>query len=351
MSRVVQHIVRKLTLFHTKDLKPFRYLDLPQEIRFAILEYTDLVSPDAVQWRPRKTINNKTTSCLDCKDGWDITSNKSAFPCSCYSSPSTDIDNIQNYSCCGKCSPEDYSGICYCSGRGPICSSSCKCPNPGRALFFVNSQVRRDAIPIYYACNQILVTSYNSPVIRLVGSYVGELAVFGIHGMPKIELSLYLSSVARNALQHIRWLEWILPSSRRTYLLPRTTAWYDYLDTVLLMQNAMNLSRLTLTINIAQIGFYSEGYPNSMCMRMDENAWKWYESIILPMRCLGETGLKDFFVHLRWLDTIEGMRVQHEQDLERAVMGKDYSSSLRGKPVERAYSLHKRLEEEWQRAP
>jgi hypothetical protein len=347
MSRAVQHIVRKLTLFHTKDLKPFRYLDLPQEIRFAILEYTDLVSSDAVQWRPRKNINKATSSCMDCTDGWDITSNKSAFPCSCYSSPSTDIDNIHNYSCCGNCSQEDYSGICYCSGRGPICSSSCKCPYPGRALFSVNNQIRQDAIPIYYACNQILVTPYNSPVIRLVGRYVEEFAVNGIHGMPKIELSLYLSSVARNALQHIRWLEWILPSSQRSYLLPRTTAWYDYLDTILLMQNAMNLSGLTLTINIAQVGCYVEGGRNVMCMRMDENAWKWYESIILPMRCLGEAGLKDFFVHLRWLDTIEERRVHHEEDLERAVMGKDYHSSLRGKPVERAYSVHKRLYEEW----
>lgn len=232
----------------------------------------------------------------------------------------------------------------------PICSSSCKCPYPGRALFSVNSQVRQDAIPIYYACNQILVTPYNSPVIRLGGCNVQELAVNGIHGMPKIELSLYLSSIARNALQHIRWLEWILPSSQRSYLLPRTTAWYDYLDTILLMQNAMNLSGLTLTINIAQVGCYIDGYPNVMCMRMDKNAWNWYESIILPMRCLGEAGLKDFFVHLRWLDTIEGERVHHEQYLERAVMGKDYSSSLRGKPVERAYSLHKRFEEERQRA-
>jgi hypothetical protein len=346
ISRAVQDTVRKLTIFHAQNLKPFRYLDLPQEIRFAILEQTDLVCPDAVQWRPRKAIK-PSQSCIDCDEEYGLMSDMSTLPCSCCFSPSLDIDNVQWCPCCGNCSPEDHSGICYCSIRSPVCSSSCKCFFPRRTLLSVSSQVRRDAIAVYYACNQIRVTPYNSHSLRFAELHNGPLAVPGIHFMPKIELSLYLSSIARNALQHIRWLEWILPSSQRTYLLPRTSAWYDYLDTILLMKNGMNLSGLTFTINIAQSGLYVEGYSNRICrMPLNQDAWKWYETIILPMRCLGEAGLKDFFVHLRWHDIEKGRRAHHERDLERAVMGKDYSSPLRGKPAERLYSTIKRLREE-----
>lgn len=173
--------------------------------------------------------------------------------------------------------------------------------------------------------------------------------VTGIPCMPKIELSLYLSSIARSALQHIRWLEWILPSSQRNYLLPGTPAWFDYLDTILMMENAMNISALTFTINIAASGRCRDEYEYDKRMLLNEDAWRWYETIILPVRRLGEAGLKDFFVHLRSFDIEEGRRIHHEQDLERAAMGREYSSSNRGKPVERAHMMLRRLAEERER--
>ncbi|KAH8702921.1 hypothetical protein GQ44DRAFT_778365 [Phaeosphaeriaceae sp. PMI808] len=47
LSRHVQKAIQKLTFVRDVDPAPFRYLDLPQELRFAILEFTDLVSPNA----------------------------------------------------------------------------------------------------------------------------------------------------------------------------------------------------------------------------------------------------------------------------------------------------------------
>jgi hypothetical protein len=331
-------VIEKLTHVQDQDPVPFRYLDLPLEIRFAILEYTDLVSPCAVQWRPSNWIK-RSPSCTYCPDhGQSVSADELEPPCSCHRSPGPRIDDAFNsYRCCGHCRPEDHSGICYCLPRGSIWSSSCSCQYLRRDLFSVSRQVRQDAIAVYYAYNKILVTPYNSPIIWLVDSYDSGWPVHGIHFMPKIELSLYLSSIARSALQHIHWLEWILPTSQRTYLLPRTPAWFDYLDTLLLMENAMNIPALTFTINISASGTTSD--PNDYHHRMilDEDAWKWYETIILPVRRLGEAGLKDFFVYSRQFDIEGGRGVHHEQDLERAVMGKGYNSTERGKPAERMF--------------
>jgi hypothetical protein len=309
------------------------------------------VSPDIVQWRPRKLIGRSSfrSHCIYCDThGYGLKIDESDNICSCHCYTGLDLgldidDAQQQQPCCEDCRPKDYSGLCYCSIKGSVWSSSCKCCVSRHTLFWVSKQVRYDAISVYYARNQILVTPYNCTVIRLMRPFDDPWSVTGNFPMPRIELSLYLSSIACNALQHIRWLEWILPSSDRTYLLPRTRAWSDYLDTILLMQNAMNLSILTFTINISASGWAHSLSQYQRSMHPDDGAWRWYETIILPMRRLGEAGLKDFFVHLRRYDIEEGRRAHYERDLERAVMGKNYDSSRRGKPAERIFELFKEI--------
>jgi hypothetical protein len=115
------------------------------------------------------------------------------------------------------------------------------------------------------------------------------------------------------------------------------------------MENAMNVSAFTFTINISASGQCSNDYEYHKRMLLNEDAWRWYETIVLPVKRLGEAGLKNFFVHLRRFDIEEGRRVHHEQDLERAVMGKNYTSAQRGKPVERMYVLSKELRRERER--
>jgi hypothetical protein len=110
------------------------------------------------------------------------------------------------------------------------------------------------------------------------------------------------------------------------------------------MQNAMILSILTFTINISASGWAHSLSQYQRSMHLDDCAWRWYETIILPMRRLGEAGLKDLFVHLRRYDIEECRRARHERDLERAVMGKNYDSSKRGNPAERIFELFKNLQ-------
>lgn len=337
----MQHTIQQLTSRPHRILKPFRYTDLPQEIRSIILEYTDLVSLDAVQWRPQRRII-RSSSCAYCTAD-EVTNN---FECSCHRLPGPSVDSDEWFPCCGNCGPLDNSGICYCTTHCAIWSSSCTCGSPRHALFSVSRQVRQDAILVFYSHNRLLVTPHNSPRIRFVQLDDDRWAPRGCHFMPKVELSLYLSSISRSALQHIRWLEWILPSSQRTYLLPETPAWFDYLDTLLLMKNAMTLPALTFVIDIAASGMCWDISEYRKRLPLDEHAWRWYETIIAPVKCLARMGLKNFFVQLRRCDIEQGQRVHHEQRLEQMVMGPSYVSAKRAKPAESMFELIRRKGQE-----
>lgn len=164
--------MRKLTVINDRDSTPFRYLDLPQELRLLILSYTSLVSPTAVQWRPRTGINwAQSRNCTDYGHGM-IACPGSGF-CSgpCLYTPGPNIDYSIGYPCCNNCKLEDHSTICYCSAQGLRWSSSCTCDFRCHALFSVSSQVRRDTISVYYTRNQIVITPYNNPMLRFMVLY------------------------------------------------------------------------------------------------------------------------------------------------------------------------------------
>lgn len=338
--QLVDTVITSLTSDGERTPASFRFLSLPLEIRLAILTYTDLISSTMVQWRPRtRYARARAPNCTDHGHG----------PCTCQGGPCycsgpcvyyavANIDESWAYRCCNNCKPPDHSGVCYCSAQELKQSSSCTCTFRRHALFRVSSQVRHDALTVYYAYSQIAVTPYNSNSMRIPMQWTGMPSVeTSVISPSKIELSLYLSSVTPAALSQIRWLEWILPSARPVYLARNTPAWYDYLDTLLLMQHGMNLSALTITFNIScptrcEGGRYEYSVPANGDVSM------WYKSIVGPVRCLGEAGLRDFFVHIRGPSVDQSKKGFHEATLERLVMGEGYDSSKK-KPVERVEKI------------
>lgn len=332
VDELVQQTISQLTASRMDSDRPFRYLDLPQELRSLILEYTELVSLKDVQWRPQTSIQplikTDRTGCI-CNMDPEYTNIEDTGTCVCgYAEVERNQSNWRAYNihllhtdCCGKCRPENASHICFCSRNGSLSSTSCICQRPRHPFFSVSRQTREDAIPIYYSQNKIVVTPHCCPMLRSFGNGVtGPWLPNGFLNMPKIELSLYLSSIARNALKNIRWLEWILPSFRSRYLSPKAPAWHDYLDTLKMMEHAMNLPKLTLVINLE---------PREAHRFSQEHILP-FEDILLPLSRL--RGLKDCFVYLR----PRSWRLKPEEvKLEKIVMGSEYNSSQREKPRER----------------
>lgn len=276
--------------------------------------YTDLISAEGVQWKPRT--NAQATGYCACKP----CHKRDWFP------------NTLTYE--GRQATPS-TPMCVFPKIGHLRSATCLCPTAQHPLFSVSRGVREDATAVYFSLNRIFITPLGSPVLRHFDlpntppwpSYEGL-------NMPRTELSLYLSSLARGALQHIRWLEWIIPHANRQYLAPDTPAWSDYLDTLDMMRHAMNIPRLTFVLNMGAdqdyIGkcWYYQGLVD---------VWKRYARIALQLQRLGP--LKDCFIYLSRTYRDVAWRERLETSLERDIMGDGYNSGRRGKPIERISAI------------
>lgn len=159
--------------------------------------------------------------------------------------------------------------------------------------------------------------------------------LYGTPGMRHTELSLYLSSLARNALQYIRWLEWLHPPPSRDYLLPNTPAWFDYLDTLDMMRNAMNIKNLTFVLNM--------GAETYLCSWLRHGPRHWYKQVALAVLRLGP--LKDCFIYLGHSVRHIEDRDRSERSLEKEIMGTEYDSGRRAKPKEKLAAIFERYQD------
>ncbi|KAJ4345722.1 uncharacterized protein N0V89_011857 [Didymosphaeria variabile] len=289
LSMLAQETVKRLKKSaHTEQ--PFKYPDLPIEVRWRILEYSDLVYDNALEWKP----------------------------------PPSSLGRVPR----------------------PFCSCIQDGPHP---LFLVSKQVHHDAVPIFFQRNRFLVLppgdiyGYRP---QLYDPYMGvpppdyrRRIVIPMH---RVELSLFLSSLARNALQHIRYLEWLLPQFENYTTAPKS-AYLDYLDTIELMAHSMNLPLLTLVVDLRTEYPYQDWELDNFCWpRRHAADGALYDRILQPL-CRLE-GLKDFFVYLRRVKKhtpgypwqfhprLRWAYDKDEMKYEKAVMGANYDSRRRAKP-------------------
>jgi hypothetical protein len=347
LSRLIHDTIRNLTTPATDTQPTFRYLDLPKELRLQIISHTTLGARSRTEWRPRsmkrncKCASHKIASdaqANDCEADFCIDGFGPTGPDSI-----TKIAPLDDPLCCGRCQPKEYEGACFCRLSGYIFSSSCRCDGMRQALFATSRQVREDAITTFYSRKRVRVNPYNTPLRNTTGDWP-PMAMIGLN---KVELSLYISSLSRSALYHIRSLKWVLPISDEKYLSPNGPAFKNYLDTVEVMEEAMNLPALTLTIDMIQCGYYDRAsYHKPIALRrlkpLTKDLIKFYSQVIAPFVELGDAGLKNFFVHVEYGWT-KGTPLPSyiEQRLERVVMGPDYDSEDRGKkdPKSRRFVL------------
>lgn len=197
LFKLVQRTVN--TVSGKQNTPPFRYLDLPPEIRFQILAYSDLISSSGGRyWRPRYSKPVPCPLSCECRSvsksrwwfcDWDHLDHCLDFSISC-------LD------CCHGC--KTLSSLCYCNHSHDVTFlSSCLCTFQRHPLLQVSRQVREDAIPVYYSQHRFIVAPFGSLKEEIFWDWTPSCLE-----MPsQIELSIYVSSITRNALQHMRWLE------------------------------------------------------------------------------------------------------------------------------------------------
>lgn len=370
LSALAEQTVTHLTTSSSADdIMPFRYLDLPQEIRFRILEYSDLVSTADLEWKPPLSylglIPDHQCSCVRELD-WDMVESIGHLPncttgyidpASRFSDFSWMLRSLPKHCCAdadyyprkhGSCK-QPAAGFCECifhCTHSAYTSSILPKPKTGvHPLLLVSHQVHHDAIPVFFRRNRFIVSPPGTIPARDASRYpIGLHLDRTLIPMRRVELSLFFSAMSSSVFRHIRYLEWVLPQFANLTHAPKS-AYYDYLDTIEMMSHAMTLPLLTLVLNLRVSD------RANIDVIYDDEPFRWperrtydgaiYDKILKPLCRL--KGLKDCFVYLRRLRGLEhsdvkgldrGERVfdNDEMRYERAIMGEGYDSMRRGKP-------------------
>ncbi len=353
------------------DIMPFRYLDLPQEIRFRILQFSDLCDTSHLEWKPITSLLDRIAplqkSVCNCHyDLGDIDEDLHFDDCeretrilSRSSGSGIEIECDDDKHCCS-CGVPSFHGRfprdpCKLKNDPYMCIFDCEnhschlVTGKPRAwqpychpLFVVSNQTRQDAISIFFQNRQLVITCRGGLPLRHLKRDPDKYHEWGRPELlPRTELSLFLTSMPKEALRYIRRLEWLMPDPDNYRTLSRP-AYFDYLDTIEVMIQAMNLPQLTLVINWRPAR--NRSYDSEGCgcdfrwPTRSESDGAVYDTILTPLCRLGEEGLKDCWVYLRRIYAGNDVYLDSdEMRWEKKIMrNRRYEAFKRGKPqVER----------------
>ncbi|KAK3393244.1 hypothetical protein B0H63DRAFT_491302 [Podospora didyma] len=290
-------------------------LDLPSELRFHILQYTDLVTPEKeVIWGRQdgahyhESVAHCSTDTFERCDSMD-------------------------------CPPDIHSGcrLRRCWAKHTAVSSTCRCWAPPVSLFMICRTLYEDAQAVFFSCNRFIIHDYKSNQPFKAPPEDGDYP----------EERLAASQFIREAL--------IFPaySSRRW---PRHDhpAIKDWSSTIDWLKDKINA--LGLTIRIVMAEPCDGEWPRlrrDMTEAQGREVIAGYAYIIRPLRLLGggsddgERGLRAFYAQLelpwKWIPAFK-----HNWDNPwRTVMGSRYTRLYRTDVVE----PRERLWKEWYARP
>ncbi|KAK7960722.1 hypothetical protein PG988_011936 [Apiospora saccharicola] len=365
-----------------ENSKPFRFMDLPPEIRWQILEYTDLVAPlRQVGWRAGRGFSSVWLK-----------------PCNCTPAGERDRDEWLRFA---RCSPEydtrHTSEACCVRHAGY--SPRCQCWSPPGAIMLVSRAMYDMAMATLYGRNRVILLPGEDEIGALLDrpntgppdpddsetesdneSDVWELELFHsgrreslvepVHPplvRQQLGATIFLGAHHRTfrpaALSHLRTLEVVFPHQGPgpfdAGLLQR---WRDAVRHLLEQGDVgsltlivhMRVALLSPDKNIrARVGGYGR-VASRQTLAEAEEPLPGHRSLLEPLQELRDGGLRRLFVFLEsewhWTPpqgctpkSCEGKQsgVIHdwmrnmEQVLERSVMGQEYDSSDEGKMMER----------------
>lgn len=326
---------------------PFRFLDLPAELRLQILSYTDLVTPfGEIEWDVSRGFYIRY---------WREGGYRSCDPINAHGHYGTLNPSWREeptpYLACWESS--DSSG-CYCAAYHAAHSSirRCMCWAPPTQLVLVSRQMREDALRTFYGQNRFIVVPTGGVMRDAVSASPARLpaAVFLERGVP------------HDAFRFLRHLEIVFPAFGQeepcAYCPLESAEWHDWNRTLESVKDKLDVSKLTLRVWFA---WWYPGIPRNYSLYrrhldevQSEEIIKSYLATIKPLEKL--RGLRQFFAHLpNPLDLSIArkkgaslMMPTLEQEVERRVMGNHYDSEALGKweaAPSRWLVVHERLDE------
>ncbi|KAI1400487.1 hypothetical protein F4819DRAFT_366913 [Hypoxylon fuscum] len=306
--------------------RPFRFLDLPFEIRRQILEYTDLVTPySQVQWNSTEGFHAKL--CLSrCGDD--------------------ECEPEFHYACRMLfCMPWNaYETGSFCRSRRSAYSSSCHCWSPPEAFMTVSRVVYEDAIDVFYSYNRIIVLPFGGL----------EISCCSLNSLSRLDASRFITRhMWPEMLHHLRSLELVFPALDPASCPEISSPFYlDWCFAIDHLKTHANLAQLTVVVHTSLNA--SSGMPTFLTLPEGtvQSTLKACARLLTPLQALRQ--MKRFFVHLEcswhWTpDHLASMRVNRhdtreyehrlvvemESGLEQTVMGSGYDSLVMGKTEER----------------
>jgi hypothetical protein len=303
-------------------------MNLPIELRLQILKYTDLVTPlREVEWCPERGfgLHYAMSPCPG---------NKVVVCCI----PS--LHSCYRFRRCTRYHPGvDYIS-CFCSRQHAASSTTCQCWEPPTSIFLACHALRDHAKEVFFGQNRFIITP--SKACDKPAAHTPEtLEAF----------TFFTKVVPRDALRFLQLVEIVFPPYEEDYLRPDEPAYSEWLQTVALMKNELDLPRLTLRIYMADIGAFDsdQGLPNfrrRITKDGDVVIFQMYYRTFLPLAEL--KGLDKFFFHVAWpfaRTTVARRHILTDPGFvssytgringryQKLVMGDSYDSSLLQEPV------------------
>ena len=298
LQLLVEHIVKKTTKRqkgYNKDMAQFPFTKLPGEIQLRILKYTDLIASDVLTWIPPMGFVPR------------------------------------------RCETEKCEGGFYCPSAHVAYSSSYFCWQMPTALFQTNSQIRQQALSVFYSYNRFSL-KLRRPWSNLDYNWLAP------HNFKNHMLYL-LTPFPKYCLQYLRYLEWYVDFPEIESLALGGEHHGLWLEALSLLAQHATLHQLTLVLDMTYDvdlhkhhrglegtkfarGYLSEDYTKQQ--------WEHYREIVKPVAARLR-GLKDFFIRLSWPVHTAKVKVRDGMEvvLEKAVMGEKYDSFERGKTLRR----------------
>ncbi|KAI1455964.1 hypothetical protein F4805DRAFT_434106 [Annulohypoxylon moriforme] len=303
---------------------PFRFFDLPAEIRRHVLEYTDLVAPyKEVYWCASRGfhISRALSNCAD--DDCDA-----------------HLHQGRRFLCCAPPHTETTGYVC-CQRRSGY-SSRCQCWVPPTALLLTNHSLYREAVQVLYSCNRVIVVPSGGlrSYLRLDGKAT------------RLDASRFLTRHRwPDVLHHLRSLEFVFPAiNPASSRVSSELVYHDLCFAIDHLKAHADVPKLTIIVNVTSTAVIIKGDRNSFyrtLVELGRDKILVFQAFVQLLDCLKTLRcMRRFFVHVEWAghwstehprvgfskhDELDLQINEMESWLEKMVMGDQYNSEAEGK--------------------